>query len=164
MGRKKYFSTQPDAPAPLCHIVQRTVRFEEVDPMNIVWHGRYPGYFEDGRVALGDMYGIGYLDLYRHGVAAPIKKMQIDYIRPLHFGESFSIETLLHWTEAARMDYEFIIRNSSGDKVTTGCTVQLFLQDSELMIFQPDFYAELCEKWKAGNLEPLNRSTDMNKR
>lgn len=133
------------------------MRFEEVDPMNIVWHGRYPGYFEDGRVALGDMYGIGYMDLYRHGIAAPIKKMQIDYIKPLHFGEKFSIETLLHWSEAARMNYEFIIRNSSGEKTTTGCTVQLFLKDNELLMFQPDFFAEMCEKWQQGS---LNTSTD----
>ncbi|WP_320172117.1 acyl-CoA thioesterase [Maridesulfovibrio sp.] len=152
MSRKGYFPVIPDAPAPLRLTVERSVRFEEVDPMNIVWHGRYPGYFEDGRVALGDKYGIGYLDLYRYGVAAPIKKMQIDYIKPLRFGETFSIETLLHWTEAARMNYEFIIRDSSGEKVTTGYTVQLFLQDNELMMYQPDFFAELCEKWKAGKL------------
>lgn len=154
MRMKGYFTNSPDAPAPLTCTVERKVRFEEVDPMNIVWHGRYPGYFEDGRVTLGDIYGIGYLDLFRYGVAAPIKKMQIDYIKPLHFGETFSIETLLHWTEAARMNFEFIIRNSTGEKTTTGCTVQLFIKDDELMMFQPDFFAELCEKWKASTLSP----------
>lgn len=148
MRRKAYFPTPVDSPAPLRHTVGRTVRFEEVDPMNIVWHGRYPGYFEDGRVALGDMYGIGYMDLYKHGIAAPIKKMQVDYIKPLHFGETFSIETLLHWTEAARMNYEFIIRNKKGEITTTGCTVQLFMQGTELMMYQPEFFAQMCLKWK----------------
>ncbi|CCO23424.1 acyl-CoA thioesterase [Maridesulfovibrio hydrothermalis] len=155
MSRKAYFSSPSGCPAPLCHTVERTVRFEEVDPMNIVWHGRYPGYFEDGRVALGDMYGIGYMDLYKYKIAAPIKKMQVDYIKPLHFGETFSIETMLHWTEAARMNYEFIIRNSDGEKTTTGCTVQLFVQDGELMMYQPDFFAEMCLKWKENSLSPL---------
>ncbi|NDV23254.1 acyl-CoA thioesterase [Desulfovibrio sp. JC022] len=157
MGRKSYFPKTEGAPQPLRHVVERKVRFEEVDPMNIVWHGRYPSYFEDGRTALGDMYGVGYLDFYRYKVAAPIKKMQVDYIKPLRFGETFSIETLLHWTEAARMNYEFIIRDSAGEKATTGCTVQLFVQDDELMMFQPDFFAQLCEKWKAGILTPSNR-------
>ncbi|WP_419781045.1 acyl-CoA thioesterase [Maridesulfovibrio sp.] len=155
MSRKSYFPKTAGAPEPLRHVVQRTVRFEEVDPMNIVWHGRYPSYFEDGRTALGDLYGIGYMDLYRYQVAAPIKKMQVDYIKPLRFGESFTIETLLHWTEAARMNYEFIIRNASGEKATTGCTVQLFVQNDELLMFQPDFFAGLCEKWKNGTLTPV---------
>ena len=155
MARKSYFPQIKGAPAPLRHVVQRTVRFEEVDPMNIVWHGRYPSYFEDGRTALGDLYGIGYMDLYRYQVAAPIKKMQVDYIKPLRFGETFSIETLLHWTEAARMNYEFIIRDASGEKATTGCTVQLFVQNDELLMFQPDFFADLCEKWKNGTLTPV---------
>lgn len=98
------------------------------------------------------MYGIGYMDLYKHGIAAPIKKMQVDYIKPLHFGETFTIETLLHWTEAARMNYEFIIRNAKGEKTTTGCTVQLFMQGTELMMYQPDFFAEMCLNWKDGKL------------
>ncbi|HAS89110.1 MAG TPA: acyl-CoA thioesterase [Desulfovibrio sp.] len=158
MARKSYFPQIAGAPEPLRHVVERKVRFEEVDPMNIVWHGRYPSYFEDGRTGLGDMYGVGYLDFYRYKVAAPIKKMQVDYIKPLRFGESFSIETLLHWTEAARMNYEFIIRNGEGEKTTTGCTVQLFVQDEELMMYQPDFFAELCDKWKNGTLVPVNGS------
>ena len=42
------------APLPLTCTVPREVRFEEVDALNVVWHGRYPSYFEDARVA---MYG-----------------------------------------------------------------------------------------------------------
>ena len=78
--------------------------------------------------------------------------MQIDYIKPLHFGEIFSIETILHWTEAARMNYEFIIRNAEGEKATTGCTVQLFIKDNELMMYQPDFFSDLCTRWAKGLL------------
>ena len=83
----------------------RTIRFEEVDPLGIVWHGRYPSYFEDARVALGDRYGIGYADFHRERVAAPIKQMQTNYILPLRFGERCTITALLHWTEAARINY-----------------------------------------------------------
>ena len=74
MSRKSYFQIPENSPAPLRLIVERKVRFEEVDPMNIVWHGRYPGYFEDGRVALGDKYGIGYMDLYKYKIACTHKK------------------------------------------------------------------------------------------
>ena len=41
------------------------VRFNEADPLGIVWHGHYIRYFEDGREAFGNQYGIGYLDFYK---------------------------------------------------------------------------------------------------
>lgn len=32
------------------------VRFSEIDSMQIVWHGEYVRYFEDGREAFGKQY------------------------------------------------------------------------------------------------------------
>ena len=34
------------------------IRFSEVDAMNVVWHGNYLKFFEDGREALGEKYGL----------------------------------------------------------------------------------------------------------
>ena len=153
MSRKPYFKLVEGAPAPLRATCERRIRFEEVDPLGIVWHGRYPGYFEDGREALGNHYNIGYMDMSRNNVAAPIKQIHVDYIKPLSFGDTAHIETLLHYNEAARLNYEFIIRNGNEEITTTGYTVQLFVDaQQELMMGPPDFYAELLECWKAGSL------------
>ena len=55
MGYQKvYFKRNPQDPAPLVVGIDRRVRFEEVDALGMVWHGRYPSYFEDGRIAFGD--------------------------------------------------------------------------------------------------------------
>ena len=53
--------------------VYHKVSFYEMDPMQVVWHGEYVRYLEDGREAFGRRYpGIGYLDFYNscgiHGV------------------------------------------------------------------------------------------------
>ena len=107
---KPYFPTSKGQPQPLRIRTTRRVRFEEVDPLGFVWHGRYSSFFEDARTALGDKYGIGYLDFYKHGIITPIKKIHIDYHHPLRFQEDFAIEGLLHWSEAARINFEFIIK------------------------------------------------------
>ena len=39
------------------------VRFNETDPLGIVWHGNYLKYFEDGREAFGKEFGMEYLDM-----------------------------------------------------------------------------------------------------
>ncbi len=151
--KKKYFRQQEDAPAPLRCRVDRVVRFEEVDALAIVWHGRYPSYFEDGRVLLGEKYGLGYMDFYRHGVIAPIKQMHVDYRLPLSFGEPFTIEAILHWADATRLNHEFILRNEAGEVTTTGYSVQLLMdQEQNVLLLPPPFYNDFRQRWLAGEL------------
>jgi acyl-CoA thioester hydrolase len=146
-----YFRSGKGAPAPLRTELSRQVRFEEVDPLGIVWHGRYASYFEDARVALGDKYGIGYMDFHGNGVAAPVRKLHVDYFRPLRFQEVFTIEGVLHWTEATRMNIEFILRNEARTVVTTGYSVQMMLDaDMNLLLVPPPFYREFIERWRGG--------------
>jgi acyl-CoA thioester hydrolase len=151
--RKAYFKAAPHHPAPLAHTVERAVRFEEVDPLGIVWHGRYPSYFEDARVAHGNHYGIGYLDFHRERVLAPVKQMHVDYMQPLRFGQSCTITALLHWSDAARVNYEFQIRDDAGEITTTGYSIQLFVEESGVpLMYPPDFYLAFLERWKTGGL------------
>jgi len=151
---KPYFNIRKEAPEPLRFKVERKVRFEEVDPLGIVWHGRYPGYFEDARGGLGERYGINYLEFYKNGVIAPIKKMHVDYHRPLTYPDIFTIEGILHWSDAARLDFEYIIRDNKGDVMTTGYTVQVMLDlEKNLYMVLPPFYMEFCQRWKAGGLK-----------
>ena len=151
--RKTYFRSQDDAPEPLRCIVDRVVRFEEVDALAIVWHGRYPSYFEDGRVLLGEKYGLGYMDFYRQGIIAPIKQLHVDYRLPLRFGEPFTIEAILHWTDATRLNHEFILRNADGDVTTTGYSVQLLMdQEQNVLLLPPPFYEDFRQRWQTGEL------------
>lgn len=151
---RPYFPLQDDAPASLSVVVERQVRFEEVDPLNIVWHGRYPSFFEDARVAFGAKYGIGYLDCYEKGVLTPIRMMHVDYFRPLRFPEVFTIEGILHWSAAARLNFEFIIRNKAQEITTTGYTVQMLLDtEQNIMLIPPPFVREFLDSWENGDIQ-----------
>lgn len=151
--RVPYFPSKKGYPPPLRATVERQVRFEETDPLGIVWHGRYASYFEDARSAAGDKYGIGYLDLHRNGIIAPIRIIHSDYHHPLRYNETFSIEGVIHWTEAARINMEYIIRNKDGLLTTTGYTVQIMLDmEDNLLLISPPFYKEFRERWRTGQI------------
>jgi acyl-CoA thioester hydrolase len=164
--RKPYFPIVKDAPAPLCLTVTRRVRFEEVDSMGIVWHGCYPSYFEEGRVALGRRYGISYSDFIREQIPVPVRQMQIDYHRPLRFDDQFEVKTILQWSDAARINFEYEIHTVEaqlgvpnakecvgGPLVCTGCTVQLMLdRDLNVLLSPPPFFAAFLRRWKQGEL------------
>ena len=79
------------------------VRFSEVDSMQIVWHGEYVRYFEDGREAFGrEFAGLGYMDIYASGYTAPIVELHLQYRKPLKVNDTAVVETRYIATEAAR--------------------------------------------------------------
>jgi acyl-CoA thioester hydrolase len=124
--------------------VEIRIRFSDVDSMGVVWHGNYIRYFEDGREAFGNLYGINYLDFYRENIIIPLVKVSCDYKRPLFYGDTAIIETRFVDCEAAKLQYEYVIyRNHTDEIAATGSSVQVFLNpERELLLdFPPFFYA-----------------------
>jgi acyl-CoA thioester hydrolase len=121
------------------------IRFNETDPLGIVWHGYYIHYFEDGREAFGRKYGISYLDIQKNGYTTPIVKSLCEHKLPLRYGEVATIETTFVNTAAAKMIFLYKIVNAEGYIVCTGETIQVFVDDKgELSLVNPPFY----ERWK----------------
>ncbi len=149
MIKQPYFKQMEDDPKPLRAVVKTTTRFEEIDSMGIAWHGRFASYFEDARVALGERYQLGYLDLFNNGILAPIKKMHIDFKTPVFFREEISIECILHYTQASKILTEYIIKKQNNTVAATGYVIQMLLDpDYQLFLTQPDYYKDFCEVWK----------------
>lgn len=152
-SKTQYFKTESGAPEPLSVRTNRIVRFEEIDPLGIVWHGRYVSYLEDGRAAFGKKYGLTYLDMYHNGFLAPIVQMHIDYHDTLTFPEEFTIKATLHWTEAVRLNFSYQIKNNEDKVVATAYTVQLFTDLSKkVLLFRPDYVEAFVKRWKENSL------------
>lgn len=152
MGFKKsYFDDRPSDPEPLLAEVSPRVRFEEVDLLGMVWHGRYPSYFEDGRAAFGDRYGLSYHAFRENLTVAPVVQMHLDYRSPLRFDEQLTVETRLHWSDAAKINFSYMIYNAKAKIAATGYTVQLLTEtDGTIILVQPEWILEFQKKWKEG--------------
>lgn len=134
-------------------LINRTpirVRFSEVDSMQIVWHGEYVRYFEDGREAFGRQYGgLGYMEMYNSGYVVPLVKINLEFKHPLKCGETAIVETRFINSEAAKIIFEYTIyREDNMQVVATGESVQVFLnKNNELELVNPEFYTQWKEKW-----------------
>ena len=108
-SRKKttYFERVPGAPEPVVVEIKSRVRFNEADPMAIVWHGRYPLFFEEASEELGRRCGISYKEFFEAGVRAPVVELHIDYFQPLFLDEEFTIRASLIWHEGSRLNTEY---------------------------------------------------------
>lgn len=118
------------------------IRFSDVDVLGIVWHGKYSYYFEDGREAFGNEFGLSYQDVYAQGYVTPIVHLEIDYKRSLKYGDQVYIETTYVDCEAAKIILDYKIVNENNDVLITGRTVQVFLdRDSrQLVLTVPPFF------------------------
>ncbi|MCD7901131.1 MAG: acyl-CoA thioesterase [Bacteroides sp.] len=149
MRRKKI----QEKPAALTDRTTIRVRFSEVDSMQVVWHGEYIKYFEDGRVSFGNRYNINYMDVHSQGYVIPIVDLTCQFKQSLRFDEEAIIETRYINTLAAKIIFEYTVYRASDMSVAaTGTTMQVFVNETtnELELTNPEFYLEWKKKWNIG--------------
>lgn len=122
-------------------IVSETARacpqFYDIDPMNVVWHGNYPRFFELARTALFRRIGYRYEDMMASGYAWPVVDMHIRYYRPLRLGRWVDVTAAItEWEN--RLKIVYVLRDAeNGERTTKGHTVQVAVDiKSEEMLWQ----------------------------
>lgn len=129
------------------------VRFNELDPVGIVWHGNYVKYFEDGREDFGVKYGLSYPDIKEAGLVTPIVSLKCDYKQFVKYGDKLRIETHYEQCESAKIILNYTIyRSGANEIVATGQTQQVFTDfNGNLQLYAPQFYNDWKEKWGVAN-------------
>ena len=138
------------SPRVLLEKTEVIIRFNEADPLGIVWHGHYIRYFEDGREAFGKKFGITYLDFYKNNLVVPIVSVHCDYKKPLRYGEMVVVETAFHDSLAAKMHFTYrITKPGNGELVATGSSLQVFADAKtfQLILTIPPFFEEWKKQW-----------------
>lgn len=121
------------------------VRFNECDPLGIVWHGNYIKYFEEGREAFGRKHGISYLDVMNSGYSTPIVKSSCEHKLTLKYGDVVKVRTEYFDSAAAKVVLRFTVFDPKGEVACTGETTQVFVDtDGNLQLSIPPFF----EQWK----------------
>lgn len=131
----------------LTELLEIHVRFNEADPLGIVWHGHYIRYFEDGREDFGLKHGLGYLDVYKQGYIIPIVSVECDFKHSLRYGDRVIIETTYLPCDAARIHFQYTLYHAATKQIVAkGSTTQVFLdrEKSVLQLINPPFF----EEWK----------------
>ena len=115
-----------------------------------MWHGSYVTYFEDGRESFGRHYpGIGYADIQRSGIYAPVYDLHVRYLAPLVVDDVAEIHTRYVPKPGARLDFEYEVYREEGHLLcATGSTTQLFIDPAgQLLLDLPDYYARWKERF-----------------
>lgn len=100
------------------------VPFQDLDPMNVVWHGNYFRYFESARSALLRKLDYDYPQMQESGYLWPIVDTRVKFIRPAEYAQAITVTaTITEWENRLRIDYH-VADAANGTKLTSGFTIQ----------------------------------------
>ncbi|MBB3118905.1 acyl-CoA thioesterase [Pseudoduganella violacea] len=105
--------------------IEMQVQFFDLDPMEIVWHGRYVKYLEMARCALLDKIGYNYVEMKASGYAWPIIDMHLRYAAPATFGQVLKLRAdIVEWESRLKIEYT-ITDAATGKRINRASTTQV---------------------------------------
>ena len=122
---------------------QIVVRYHETDQMHFVHHSNYLKYFELARLEWLSDLQISYAEMESRGILMPVVNASLKYIKPLVFGDNFSVTVILKKEPKATLEFDYKILNQNKELISTGNTLLAFLSsDTKLPIRCPKFLLE----------------------
>ncbi|MGN1411802.1 MAG: acyl-CoA thioesterase [Oscillospiraceae bacterium] len=111
--------------------MKRKVAYYETDRMQIVHHSNYIRYMEEARLSWFEEHNLDYHNLESMGIMLPVVSVNAKYKKPLHFGDTFEVETTLTEVTNVTIKLEYVIKNSSnGDVCCIGESIHCFVDNT----------------------------------
>jgi len=120
------------------------IRYYETDQMGFVHHSNYLRYFELARIEWISTLGFSYQKMEERGYLMPVINANIEFKRPLTFGNSFRVK--IQSKEIPKVKFELIyeIILDKDIIVARGSTILAFLSSHNLKAVRcPKFFSEL---------------------
>lgn len=109
----------------LTAVIHKKIEFYDLDPMRVVWHGRYIKYFESARCKLFEKIGFNYDIMESSGYIWPVVDLRIKFVYPAVFKQKISVRAELVEYET-RLKIRYVITDVNTSKVLTkGYSIQV---------------------------------------
>ncbi len=129
---------------PLSAEVELEIPFQDVDPMQVAWHGNYFRYFESARSMMLRSVAFDYEEMRASGYLWPIIRTQVSFVGAARYRQRILVRaTLAEWENRLKIDY--LIRDAaSGARLTKGYTIQCAVDAAtgELQLVSPPVLLE----------------------
>ncbi|GIP61891.1 acyl-CoA thioesterase [Virgibacillus pantothenticus] len=98
------------------------VRYQETDQMGVVYHANYLVWFEIGRTKFIESLGLEYTEMESHQIVSPVTNAQIQFKKPIRYGEQVTVVTWLEAYNGIRTVYGYHILNGKEEIAVSGTT------------------------------------------
>jgi len=119
------------------HETHLSVRFHEVDSFDVVWHGHYIAYFEDGRLDLCNRFGLSPEAMKRLGYFAPVVDMKCRIRASARYDDKLIIQTSVKPSDKAMLVFTYtIIREQDHQTIAEGETAHVLLTLERKLLYE----------------------------
>ena len=120
------------------------IRYYETDQMGFVHHSNYLRYFELARIEWISSLGLSYQKMEERGYLMPVIKANIDFKRPLIFGNSFKVKIQSKEIPKVKFELTYEIILDEDIIIAKGSTTLAFLSSNNLKAVRcPKFFSDL---------------------
>lgn len=119
--------------------VEIEVPFQDVDLMQVVWHGNYFRYFETARAALLRKIDYDYPEMQASGYLWPIVELKARFVQPMRYAQRIQVHAdLLEWENRLKIGYR-VADVVGGKRLSSGYTIQCAVDahSGELQLVSP---------------------------
>lgn len=120
------------------HRVQIHLRYSDSDQMGVVYHANYFSFFENGRTAMLQSYGVNYYDIEKKGYIFPIRDVDCTYLKSITLDETIYCETTITELSKVKISFEHKLVNDQGDIKAIGHTSIVSAKKSNFQIARMD--------------------------
>lgn len=120
------------------------VRYAETDQMGVVYHANYIIWMEVGRTELIQDLGFSYAAMEKDGIISPVVDIQIEYKKPITYGEKAIIHTWIEKYNGIKTVYGYEIFNSHGELAAKGFSSHVCVKKET---FRPVVFKKLYPEW-----------------
>ncbi len=103
------------------------IRYAETDQMGVVHHANYLLYLEQARIEWLEKKGINYSDLEKDDIMLPVYKIDINYRKPLVFGDSVKVQVECSQKPDVKISFDYKLFNPSHEIVADAKVVLVFM-------------------------------------
>ena len=125
------------------------VDYIDTDAMGVVHHSSYCRWLERARIYWLESVGLDYALMEAQGYALPLRRLELEYIKPLRFDDRAVIRLRLGQVDRVRVNIEYEIWKTgvkTGDKTSENILVSRAV--TELVLVKNLKPASIPEEWR----------------
>lgn len=116
------------------------------DKMGVVYYGRYFEFFEAGRNEFLRKLGYPYSKIESQGYILPVIEAASKYYAPARYDDEVTLYTILKDIPTVRIKLEYIMVNSSKERLAEGYTIHSFVNSNSMKpVRPPEDFVELIK-------------------
>jgi len=111
--------------------------YAHTDKMGVVYYGRYFEFFEAGRNEFLRKLGYPYSKIESKGYILPVIEAASRYFAPARYDDEVTLYTILKDSPTVRIRLEYIMENSSKERLAEGHTIHSFVNAGTMKPVRP---------------------------